>query len=129
MTKDSEEENSSASAISFPCLVPVVNALIVGAIGLSSGILGGYIADQLCTWIKEMKEETLSLERVLSIIHEYFNKQMITLLLRIVGSSLAIPEWYFTAYIIASTDTFEIYATATTNNHLFLINGMIVIDN
>lgn len=34
----------------------VVNAFVVGLMGMSSGILGGYIADGLGGWISESKE-------------------------------------------------------------------------
>ena len=84
----------------------VVNALIVGGMGLTSALLGGYIADGLGTWMKETKEETPS--GVSSIIHEYFDEQTIPLLLPIVGSTLAIPAWYLTTHTAASTDAFEI---------------------
>ncbi|KAL7531925.1 hypothetical protein ACHAXR_007622 [Thalassiosira sp. AJA248-18] len=79
----------------------VVNALIVGAMGMSSGILGGYIADGLGAWIKETKEDG-------SAVHEYFDEQTIRLLLPIVGSLLAIPAWYQTMHTPATPETFEI---------------------
>jgi len=84
----------------------VVNALIVGAMGLTSGILGGYIADGLSTWIKETKEE----QKHTSIILKYFDEQSIPLLLPIVGSTLAIPAWYLTTHTAGTTTTnaFEI---------------------
>jgi len=84
----------------------VVNALIVGGMGLTSALLGGYIADGLGTWMKETKEESPS--GVSSIVHEYFDEQTIPLLLPIVGSTLAIPAWYLTTHTAASTDAFEI---------------------
>ena len=91
----------------------VVNALIVGALGMSSGILGGYIADGLGTWIKDTKDEvSLSSSGITSIVHEYFNEQTIRLLVPIVGSLLAIPAWYLTMHtnVIATdaTNAFEI---------------------
>jgi len=84
----------------------VVNALIVGAMGLTSGILGGYLADRLSTWIKETKEE----QKNTSIIHKYFDEQSIPLLLPIIGSTLAIPAWYLTTHTAGTTTTnaFEI---------------------
>ena len=91
----------------------VVNALIVGALGMSSGLLGGYIADGLGTWIKDTKDEvSLSSSGITSIVHEYFNEQTIRLLVPIVGSLLAIPAWYLTTHtnVIATdaTNAFDI---------------------
>ena len=85
----------------------VVNALIVGAMGMSSGILGGYIADRLGTWYRETKEG----ETATSIIHDYFDEQTIRLLLPIFGSLFAIPAWYLTTHTThttSSTYAFEI---------------------
>jgi MFS family permease len=82
----------------------VVNALIVGAMGMSSGILGGYIADGLSTWFRETKEG----DAATSIIHDYFDEQTIRLLLPICGSLLAIPAWYLTTHTTSSTNSFEI---------------------
>ena len=88
----------------------VVNALIVGGLGMSSGILGGYIADGLGTWIKETKNEELSSSST-SIIHANFDEQTIRLLLPIIGSILAIPAWYLTTHTTPTTpatNAFEI---------------------
>eukprot|EP00581_Thalassiosira_minuscula_P018738 CAMPEP_0183714106 /NCGR_PEP_ID=MMETSP0737-20130205/8767_1 /TAXON_ID=385413 /ORGANISM="Thalassiosira miniscula, Strain CCMP1093" /LENGTH=526 /DNA_ID=CAMNT_0025943011 /DNA_START=195 /DNA_END=1775 /DNA_ORIENTATION=- len=84
----------------------VVNAFIVGAMGMSSGILGGYIADGLGTWIKEAKDESSG--AVSNIVRGYFDEQSIPLLLPIVGSSLAIPAWYLTTHTGASDDAFKL---------------------
>lgn len=80
----------------------VVNALIVGGLGMSSSILGGYIADWLGTWSKETKEG-----ESFSIIHNNFDEQTIRLLLPIVGSILAIPAWYLTTHTTAAANAFE----------------------
>jgi MFS family permease len=88
----------------------VINALIVGGLGMSSGILGGYIADGLGTWIKETKNEELSSSST-SIIHANFDEQTIRLLLPIIGSILAIPAWYLTTHTTTTTtatNAFEI---------------------
>lgn len=82
----------------------VVNALIVGGMGMSSGILGGYIADRLGTWYRETKE----VDTTTSIIHDYFDEQTIRLLLPIFGSLFAIPAWYLTTHTTSSTNAFEI---------------------
>jgi hypothetical protein len=82
----------------------VVNALIVGGMGMSSGILGGYIADRLGTWYRETKEG----DTATSIIHDYFDEQTIRLLLPIFGSLFAIPAWYLTTHTTSSTYGFEI---------------------
>lgn len=80
----------------------VVNALIVGVMGCTSGILGGSIADGLGTWMKETKVEAPS------ILHEYFDEQTIRLLLPIFGSLFAIPAWYLTTHsATATTNAFE----------------------
>ncbi len=82
----------------------VVNALIVGGMGMSSGILGGYIADRLGTWYRETKDG----DKATSIIHDYFDEQTIRLLLPIFGSLFAIPAWYLTTHTTSSTYGFEI---------------------
>jgi len=76
----------------------VLNALIVGGVGLTSALLGGYIADALGTYkMKESNEPDTT--------QAYFDEQTIKLLLPIVGSLLAIPAWYQT---IHTTDSFQI---------------------
>ena len=83
----------------------IVNALIVGVIGLSSGILGGSIADGLSTWIQ--KQDT-NQDGLKSIASEYFNDQTIRLLLPIIGSLVAIPFFYLTTHTKSTTnDAFE----------------------
>ncbi len=81
----------------------VVNAFIVGGMGMTSGIMGGYIADGLGTWLKNGGEEAssanveegeLSPAGVTSILRDNFDEETIRLLLPIVGSLLAIPAWY-----------------------------------
>ena len=81
----------------------VVNALIVGGLGMTSGILGGYIADGLVSWVKKGDEESLSGNTAegelpsasgTSIVRDNFDEETIRLLLPIVGSLLAIPAWY-----------------------------------
>jgi MFS family permease len=80
----------------------VVNAFIVGGMGMTSGILGGYISDGLVTLIKNGEEEALpdseegvlSPSSVTSILRENFDEESIRLLLPVVGSLLAIPAWY-----------------------------------
>lgn len=81
----------------------IVNALIVGGLGMGSGILGGYIADGLGTWIKETKEESS-----FPIIRKNFDEQTIRLLLPIIGSILAIPAWYLTTHTTSAANAFEI---------------------
>jgi hypothetical protein len=87
----------------------VVNALITGAVGMSSGILGGYIADRLGTWFEETTAREG--ESTTSIIRDYFDQQTIRLLLPIFGSLLAIPAWYLTTHTTSSTNAFEIAMT------------------
>jgi len=82
----------------------VVNAFIVGGMGLTSGILGGYVADKLGAWIRETKEEASSSSGPSSIVREFFDEQSIPLLLPIVGSTLAIPAWYLTTHAAGTTD-------------------------
>mmetsp|Transcript_1968 Transcript_1968/g.4318 ORF Transcript_1968/g.4318 Transcript_1968/m.4318 type:complete len:324 (+) Transcript_1968:1-972(+) len=82
----------------------VVNAFIVGGMGMTSGILGGYIADGLGSWVKKSNEEALSgadteegtpsSTGMPSILCDNFDEETIRLLLPIVGSLLAIPAWY-----------------------------------
>ena len=82
----------------------VVNAFIVGGLGMTSGILGGYIADGLGSWVKKSNEEALSgadteegtpsSTGMPSILRDNFDEETIRLLLPIVGSLLAIPAWY-----------------------------------
>ena len=79
----------------------VVNALIVGVMGFSSGILGGYIADGLGSWYKATDEQATT---ATSFIHDYFDEQTIRLLLPIFGSLLAIPAWFLTTH----TTSFEL---------------------
>ena len=104
----------------------VVNAFIVGGVGMTSGIMGGYIADGLGMWIKNgynsnIEEEATSFgneeegehggdvgvmmpsppsssSRVSSILRDNFDEETIRLLLPIVGSLLAIPAWYQTTH-------------------------------
>ncbi|KAL9185564.1 hypothetical protein ACHAXT_003341 [Thalassiosira profunda] len=85
----------------------VVNALIVGALGMTSGILGGYIADGLGSWIQEAKKENAS-EGLQSIAMDYFDEQTIRLLLPIVGSLLAIPCWYLTTHSAGGENGFQV---------------------
>ena len=66
----------------------VVNALIVGGCGFSSGILGGFVADALSDSFKVREMSPLS------IFRDNFDEETIRLLLPIVGSLLAIPAWY-----------------------------------
>ncbi|KAL3769372.1 hypothetical protein ACHAW5_010491 [Stephanodiscus triporus] len=87
----------------------VLNALITGAVGMSSGILGGYIADRLGTWFEETTAGEG--ESTTSIIRDYFDEQTIRLLLPISGSLLAIPAWYLTTHTTSSTNAFEIAMT------------------
>jgi MFS family permease len=79
----------------------VVNALIVGVLGFSSGILGGYIADGLGSWYKATDEHETTASTTL--IHNYFDEQTIRLVLPIFGSLLAIPAWFLTTH----TTSFE----------------------
>ena len=79
----------------------VVNALIVGVLGFSSGILGGYIADGLGSWYKATDEHETTASTTL--IHNYFDEQTIRLMLPIFGSLLAIPAWFLTTH----TTSFE----------------------
>lgn len=79
----------------------VVNALIVGVMGFSSGILGGYIADGLGSWYKATDEHET--KATTTLIHNYFDEQTIPLLLPIFGSLLAIPAWFLTTH----TTSFE----------------------
>ena len=79
----------------------VVNALIVGVMGFSSGILGGYIADGLGSWYKATDEHETTASTTL--IHNYFDEQTIRLMLPIFGSLLAIPAWFLTTH----TTSFE----------------------
>eukprot|EP00986_Skeletonema_menzelii_P002548 scaffold687_cov138-Skeletonema_menzelii.AAC.3 len=85
----------------------VVNAFIVGGLGMSSGILGGYIADGLGSWVKKGDEEDLTSiaegaeiqsAGVPSILRDNFDEETIRLLLPIVGSLLAIPAWYLATH-------------------------------
>jgi MFS family permease len=104
----------------------VVNAFIVGGVGMTSGIMGGYIADGLGMWIKNgynsnigeeatsfgneeegeqggdvgvmMSSPPSSSSRVSSILRDNFDEETIRLLLPIVGSLLAIPAWYQTTH-------------------------------
>ena len=89
----------------------VVNALIVGAMGMTSGIMGGYVADGLSAWIEEGddgdEEEKEGSASPSSIIRENFDEQTVRLLLPIIGSLLAIPCWYLTTHT-TSTDAFEV---------------------
>jgi MFS family permease len=81
----------------------IINALIVGGLGMGSGILGGYIADGLGTWIKEAKDESS-----FPIIRKNFDEHTIRLLLPIIGSTLAIPAWYLTTHATSEANAFEI---------------------
>ncbi|KAL7429534.1 hypothetical protein ACHAXM_001749 [Skeletonema potamos] len=73
----------------------VVNAFIVGGMGMTSGIMGGYFADGLGRWVKNEGEASSSATAgVTSILRENFDEETIRLLLPIVGSLLAIPAWY-----------------------------------
>jgi len=83
----------------------IVNALIVGIIGLSSGILGGSIADGLSTWIQK---QGIDKDGLKSIISEYFDDQTIRLLLPIIGSLLAIPFFYLTTHTTSTNNAFEV---------------------
>eukprot|EP01082_Thalassiosira_pseudonana_P002674 g3634.t1 g3634 contig12:2464264-2466036(-) len=87
----------------------VVNAFIVGAMGMSSGILGGYVADWLAVWVKDRKEEiSATSSGTMSAVNEFFDEQTIRLLLPIVGSILAIPCWYLTTHTSLSDNAFEL---------------------
>ena len=88
----------------------VVNAFVVGLMGLSSGILGGLIADFLGGWIVESKEEMNqgTSSSLVSVIHRYFDEKTIRLLLPICGSLLAIPTWYLTTHTGTSDNAFEL---------------------
>ena len=69
----------------------VVNAFIVGGMGMTSGILGGYIADGLGSWVKKSNEEALSgadteegtpsSTVMTSILRDNFDEETIRLLL------------------------------------------------
>lgn len=84
----------------------VVNAFIVGAMGMTSGIAGGAIADKLGAWFKETKADISDMNPVAGAlsVYENFDEQTIRLLLPIIGSLLAIPAWYLTTQV----DSFEI---------------------
>lgn len=86
----------------------MINALIVGVMGCTSGILGGYVADELGKWFEATKEETPSALGMSSVLRDFFDEQSIPLLLPIVGSSLAIPAWYFSTHTSGSTNAFEV---------------------
>ena len=79
----------------------LINAIIVGAGGMSSGILGGYIADSLGTRIKDSRGSG-------SLLQRSFDESNIGLLLPIVGNLLAIPSWYLTMHSVGSEESFKV---------------------
>lgn len=92
----------------------VVNAFIVGGMGMASSIMGGKFADGLGTWVKNRDDEASSANveagvrlpaGVSSILRDNFDEETIRLLLPIVGSLLAIPAWYQATH--AGTNNFE----------------------
>ncbi|EED93599.1 hypothetical protein THAPSDRAFT_261640 [Thalassiosira pseudonana CCMP1335] len=75
----------------------VVNAFIVGAMGMSSGILGGYVADWLAVWVKDRKEEiSATSSGTMSAVNEFFDEQTIRLLLPILAMF-----WLAVEYLVA----------------------------
>ena len=60
----------------------VINALIVGLCGVSSGVFGGWMADKTAAWSSQDGREANSGR----------------LLVPIIGSLLAVPAWYLTAH-------------------------------
>ena len=78
----------------------LINAIIVGAIGMSSGILGGYVADSLGARVKDSQDSG-------SVLLRNFDESNIRLLLPIVGNLLAIPSWYLTMHSVGSEESFR----------------------
>lgn len=78
----------------------LINAIIVGAIGMSSGILGGYVADSLGARVKDSRDSG-------SVLLRSFDESNIRLLLPIVGNLLAIPSWYLTMHSVGSEESFK----------------------
>lgn len=60
----------------------VINALIVGLCGVTSGVVGGWAADQTASWSEQTSQDS----------------NMGRLIIPIIGSLLAVPAWYLTAH-------------------------------
>ncbi|KAL7537255.1 hypothetical protein ACHAWF_005705 [Thalassiosira exigua] len=94
----------------------VVNALIIGVVGASSGVLGGYAADNLGAWIREADEEeempsassSSGAGGMRSVARRYFDEQSIRLLLPITGSLLAVPTFYLAVHSSGTPQAFEV---------------------
>eukprot|EP00956_Cyclotella_meneghiniana_P036806 scaffold130689_cov56-Cyclotella_meneghiniana.AAC.3 len=77
----------------------VLNALIKGGVGMTSGILGGYLAGFLKRYQKDSDQ---------SFVNMYFDNETILLLVPIISSLLAIPTWYLATHAPQSASSFEI---------------------
>ncbi|KAL7486756.1 hypothetical protein ACHAW6_012350 [Cyclotella cf. meneghiniana] len=83
----------------------VINAFIKGALGMTSGIVGGYLAGNLSSWMSTRMIDSIS--NVLSIMDHYFDGKTILLLLPIVSSVLAIPTWHLATHPWQGSNSFE----------------------
>ncbi|KAL7467164.1 hypothetical protein ACHAXS_007415 [Conticribra weissflogii] len=86
----------------------VLNAFVVGLMGLSSGIVGGYIADWVGGWISEAKKQGNDSASSISLaLQNIFDEKTVRLLIPIVGSILAIPTWYLTTHTGKGDNAFQ----------------------
>jgi predicted MFS family arabinose efflux permease len=84
----------------------VVNAFIKGALGMTSGIVGGSLAGSLQSWIANQQKD--SAKHALSIMEEYFDDKTILLLVPIISSLLAVPTWYFATHTTQGEHAFDL---------------------
>jgi len=86
----------------------LLNAFVVGLMGLSSGIVGGYIADWVGGWISEAKKQENNRSSSITLaLQSIFDEKTIRLLIPIVGSLLAIPTWYLTTHTGGGDNAFQ----------------------
>jgi predicted MFS family arabinose efflux permease len=78
----------------------ILNALIKGGIGMTSGIMGGYLAG----FFRQYRKDTSDT----SILNIYFEDDTVLLLVPVISSVLAIPTWYLATHAAPGEKSFEI---------------------